>query len=158
MMNPNIPKWVFGSLCKFFSEEAANISLPFFAEGADDPTSEVYQKTNLSMRMDGPMVVEHSGSTVYRFEVQALLTEVGKRRAGYALHDEAGTIMEAMRSGIPIFQIPYVPSGGDSPTQVGCLLPDPRTMESVRVVVLGDLSVSSKVRQISVVGKYYIEI
>lgn len=153
MMNANIPKWVFGSLCKFFDAEATNISLPFYAEGADDPSSQVYQRTNLSLRMDGPQVYEYSGSTVYRFEVQALLTEIGIRRGGYALHNDAGTMMEAMRSGIPIFQIPNSPL-----VQVGCLFPDTRTSESVRVVVLGDMSVSSKVRQISVLGKYYIEI
>lgn len=152
MMNPDMPKWIFASVCKFFSEEAQTLSLPFFAEGADDPKSEVYQKTNLSSRVDGPMVVEHSGSTTYRVDIQGLLTEIGRRRNAYQLHDEAGKIAEAMRGGIPVYKIPEDPT-----TSIGCLLPDPRTMESVRIVNLGDLSVSSKIRQISVVGKFYIE-
>lgn len=152
MMNPNMPKWIFASVCKFFSEEANLINLPYFAEGADDLSSEVYQRPNLSSRVDGPMVMEHSGSTYYRVDVQGLLTEVGKRRDGYQLHDEAGTIAEAMRGGIPVYQIPEAPE-----QVVGCLLPDPRSMESVRIVNLGLLSTSSKIRQISVVGKFYIE-
>jgi hypothetical protein len=152
MMNPNMAKWIFASVCKFFSEEVTELSLPFFAEGADDPKSEVYQNTNLSSRVDGPMIVEYSGSTAYRVDIQGLLTEVGKRRPAYKLHDDAGKIAEAMRGGIPVYQIPEAPE-----QVVGCLLPDPRSVESVRIVNLGDLSVSSKVRQISVVGKFYIE-
>jgi hypothetical protein len=152
MMDPNMPKWIFASICKFFKEEADLLSLPYFAEGADDPSSEVYQQTNLSSRVDGPLITEYSGSTSYRVDIQGLLTEIGKRRNGYQLHDEAGVIAEAMRGGIPVYQIPEAPE-----QVVGCLLPDPRSMESVRIVNLGVLSTSSKIRQISVVGKFYIE-
>lgn len=152
MLNPDIGKWVFASLAKFFSQQATALSLPFFAEGADDANSEVYQNTNLSMRVDGPVVHENSGWQEYRFEVQGLLTQVGVPSNVYTPYDRAGTIAEAMRSGIPIYKIP------DNPSELfGCLLPDTRATETVRVVNLGILSDSSKVSQISVVGKYQIE-
>lgn len=151
-MNENMPKWIFASLCKFFNETAITLGLPFYAEGADDPTSEVYQSTNLSFRVDGPMVVESSSLSWYRVETQGLLTEIGRPTNRYSLHGQAGEVAKAMRGGIPVYQIPESPA-----TLVGCLFPDPSTRDSVRVVNLGMLSASSKVRQISVIGKYFIE-
>jgi hypothetical protein len=151
-MDPNIPKWVVSSVAEFLKQEAAVVGLPFFAEGLDDPESPVYKADNLSFRIDGPSFREGSGTTIYRFELQALLTEVGLHNR-LKLHTNAGAVCEALNNPIPIYNY-----SEDPPVFIGCFAPDPRSTEPVRIVNLGVVSVSSKVRQIAVVGKYFLEL
>jgi len=151
-MNPKMPKWVIGSLSKEFKVLTTALSIPLYVEGVDSPTEEDYQNTNLSLRVDGPTVIEGSNWTTYRVSVQGLVTFVGDKTA-YDLHDYAGQVAEVLRGVIPVYQVPE-----SIVTQVGCLDVDPRSVESVRLVHLGRVSSSSNVRQISVIADLILDI
>jgi len=151
-MNPGVPKWCIGSIAKRFKVLTTTLSIPLYVEGLDTPTEEDYQNTNLSVRVDGPTVVEGSNWTTYRVSVQGLVTFVGDKDA-YTLHDYAGSVAEVLRGVIPVYQIP-----DDVSIQVGCLDIDPRSVESVRLVNLGRVSQSSNVRQISVIGDLILDL
>jgi len=151
-MNPNIPKWTIASLAKHMRVLTTALSIPLYVEGVDSPTEENYQNTNLSLRVDGPAVIEGSNWTTYRVAVQGLVTFVGDKTA-YDLHDYAGQVAEVLRGVIPVYQIPESVA-----TQVGCLDVDPRSVESVRLVNLGRVSTSSNVRQISVIAELILDI
>ena len=150
--NQKLPKWIFASLAKHFASVAQGIGVKYYAEGLDDETSEVYQNTNLSMRVDGPATFEGSSLDYYRVDVQAMLTGVGEV-AGYTLHEYAGIVAESLRGVITIYQIPESPT-----TKVACLDLDSKTVDSVRVVNFSRVSTSSNVRQIAVIAKLMVEI
>jgi len=158
-MNPKIPANVIASLAKrfktlttIFTSETTPTPFPLYVEGVDSATEEDYQNTNLSLRVDGPTVIEGSSWTTYRVSVQGLVTAVGDRTA-YDLHNYAGRVAEVLRGVIPVYDIP------DNPlVQVGCLDIDPRSVESVRLVNLGRVSQSSNVRQISVIADLILDI
>lgn len=141
-----------GSLSKFFKTVADGLGIEFYSEGLDDETSEVYQNTNLSLRIDGPWSIEGSSLVDYHVEVQAMLTGIGEDD-GYALTDYAGAVAEALQSTIPVFDIPANPS-----EEVGCLDIDPGTVDSVRIVNFGRTSTSSKVRQFGVIARLRHEV
>lgn len=151
MFNPKIPVWVYGSLCKYFDTVAAGLGIPFYAEGLDDIKSLVYQNTNISFRLDGPLVDEGSSLTDFRFEVQLFLTVIGRTNQ-YEIHNIAGQLAEAVRSVIPVYQIP-----DDPLVQVGCLDHDLSAVENVRMVNFSRVSTSSNVRQIALVSKLMYE-
>lgn len=153
MYNANVPKWIYASLCKHFNTVAAGMSIPFYAEGLDDETSEVYQNTNISFRMDGPLSYEGSSLTDHNVDLQLFLTAVGELESGYDVWDYAGTLAEALRGVIPVYQIPESPA-----TQIGCLDLDPRrAVESVRIVNFSRVSTSSNVRQMAAVARLLYE-
>lgn len=152
MMNPFIPKWTIASIavaCKVLTDE---LEIPLYVESIDTASEEDYQNTNLSVRVDGPSVIEGSNWTTYRVNVQGLVTMVGDHDA-YLLHDYAGQVAELLRGVIPVYQFPEEPL-----IQIGCLDIDPRTLESVRLVHLGRVSASSNVRQIAVVAALILDI
>lgn len=149
--NPDVPKWIYASLVKHFSTVASNLGLEYYPEGLDDPTSEVYQNSNLSLRVDGPMSMEGSSLTDHRVEVQAFLTIIGDQNF-YTVFDYAGTVAQELRGVIPVYTIPEAPA-----VQVGCLDIDRSTEESVRLVNFNRVSTSSKVRQIAVVARLLYE-
>ena len=149
--DPKTIAYIHGSLAKHFKTVADGLGIPFYSEGLDDPTSEVYQNTNLSLRVDGPMVMEGSSLTDYRVEVQAFLTFIGKS-GHYDNLDYAGTVAEALRSTIPVYDLPNA-----TPTQVGCLDLDRSSVESVRLVNFSRVSTSSNVRQIALVSRLLYE-
>lgn len=145
---------IYGSLAKHFNNLASStLQIPFYAEGLDDEDSEVYQNTNLSLRVDGPLTLEGSSLTDHRFEVQAFLTLIGKDVSNiYLGPNYAGLVAKSLRGVIPVYDIPSNPS-----TQVGCLDIDRSSVESVRIVNFGRVSTSSKVRQIAVVARLLYE-
>ena len=150
--NPDLPKWIHASLMKHFKTVADGIGVEYYAEGLDDPTSDVYQNTNLSLRIDGPWSREGSSLTDYWVEVQAFLTVIGDLENHYTVLDYAGTVAQSLRGVIPVYQIPESPL-----TQVGCLDIDRETVESVRIVNFSRVSESSKVKQISVIARLVYE-
>lgn len=150
--NAKMPKWIFASLCKHFNDVATGLGIPFYAEGLDDETSNVYQNTNLSLRVDGPVTHEGSSLDYYRVEVQGFLTGIGEV-PGYTLHDYAGTVAESLRGVVPVYQIPEAPL-----VQVGCLDIDKKAVESVRIVNFSRVSTSSNVRQIAVVARLVLDL
>lgn len=149
--NENIPKWIYASLAKHFSSVATAVGLKYYPEGLEDPNSEVYQNSNLSLRVDGPWAVEGSSLTDHRVEVQAFLTIIGDQNF-YTVFDHAGTVAQSLRGVIPVYTIPENPA-----LQVGCLDIDRSTEESVRIVNFNRVSTSSNVRQIAVVARLLYE-
>jgi hypothetical protein len=152
-MDPRIPVQVLASLAKRIKTFTSTIgSMVLYVEGVDTPTEEDFQRDNLSLRVDGPTVIESSSWTTYRVSVQVLVTAVGDRTA-YGIHQTAGKVAEVLREVIPVYDIP-----GNPLVQVGCLDIDPRTPESVRLVNLGRVSQSSNVKQISVIANLILDI
>lgn len=149
---PLLAQRIFGSLAKHVNTLATSLGVKFYAEGVDDESSEVYQNTNLSLRVDGPRTIEGSSVSWNSVDVQVMVTCIGGEP--YLPWQLAGAVADSIRGVIPLYNIP----SNDPLVQVGCLDIDPSLADSVRLVNLSRVSTSSNVRQIAVVTRLRIDL
>lgn len=152
--DPLLAQRIVGSLAKHFDTLATSLGIKYYPEGVEDPNSEVYQNTNISLRVDGPYTIEGSSVSWNTVDVQVLLTVIGQTEDTYLPWRLAGQIAESLRSVIPVYNIP----SNDPLVQIGCLDIDNTQPDSVRLVNLSRVSTSSDVRQIALITRLRIDL
>jgi hypothetical protein len=155
--NPNWVRWIFASVAVYLKEVATDAELPSLVEGLDDRDDAFMHATDrVEIRINGPFTQETSRGC-YRIFVDAnvLLSSRydGAKKNGYQIHKFAGLFHEAMDSVIPVFKHGLEP-GDDSDVQIGCLSPRPGKNDSVRVIQLGQIEKTDRVKQSMVDARY----
>lgn len=157
-MDANLPRWIFASLSDHFQTLSDNIELRFFVEGSDEDEIKDFQQDSALFRMDGPIVHEgSSGEEWYSIEIQILLTDlvVSTTESAYKIYKNAGSYMESMlNDAIGIYRFGNGPEDDD--TLFGCLTPDKSVRNNVRLASYGVVDRDTRVRQMSVNGKFLL--
>jgi hypothetical protein len=157
-MNANLPRWMFSSMAKHFSGVAATKSLNYYVEGVDEPETQDFQNDTSLFKMDGP--VAHQGSKGvewYSVEIMILLTDIIQltNDNAYSIYEWAGAFQASMlNDALQVFR--YGTGGEDDQTLIGCLEPDPRVKNNVRVVPYGQVDKDLRVKQVSINGRFVL--
>lgn len=157
-MNVNLPRWMFSSLAKHFSDLAGTISIRFFVEGVDEEEALDFQSDSMLFRMDGPIAYQSSGGEEwYRVEIQILLTDLvaTTNDNAYDIYTWAGVVQgDMLNNSLPIYR--YGSGVDDDDSLIGCLEPDPSVENNVRVASYGMIDKDWRVKQVSVNGKFVL--
>lgn len=157
MPNPNMPRWVMASLCDLFKTTADGINLHFFVEGIDEEEPEDYDRSSALFRMNGPDVKLGGGTETHRLEIQILITILPIANSNaHPPYNWAGAFQEVMLGPLPIYK--YGTGPEDDQSLIGCLEPDPNVLDNVRIVSYGQLNKTARVFQMSVNGRYILQL
>ena len=157
-MNPNLPRWIFASLNGHFDSVASGLSVRFHVEGVDEDEALDFTSDNILFRLNGPFADIGIGLEIYRVETQILLTDIIETTGGnpYDIYVWAGKYQEAMLEAIPIYRRGNGAEDDDS--LIGCLNPDFRRKDPIRVVSYGEVDRDARIKQVSVNGLHILEI
>lgn len=157
MMDPNLPRHLMSSLSELFSGTAGTLGINFFVEGIDEDERDDFTRNGASFRMNGPFIYEGSGYSYAQIEIQILLTSLTKTTAQnpYSIYDWAGAFYAVMEGNLTIYDYG---DGTDDPIPLGCLIPEPGVKAPVRIVNYGQVDRTSRVCQMSVNGKFILEL
>ena len=117
MVNPNLPKWILGSIANYMKEVADSLEIECFVEGLDQFDPDSSNSDRVEVRVHGPDIKQLS-SNVYRIRVSInlLLTSfMSSTKNAYNIYLWCGEFSDAMTTLIPIYEI------GDGNELVGCL-------------------------------------
>ncbi len=158
MSNPNIPRWVMASLTDLFKEVSDDLNLHYFVEGVDEEEPEDFNRNSALFRMNGPDVKLGGGTETHRLELQILLTNLPNvpSENAYEPYRWAGAFQETMLGPLPIYK--YGTGPEDDQSLIGCLEPDPNILDYVRIVSYGQIDKTSRVRQLSVNGRFVLQL
>lgn len=157
-MNSNLPRWMFSSMAKHFSEVASPLSLNFHVTGVDEPEPGDFQADSALFRMDGPIAYQSAGGEEwYKVEIMILLTDIVRTTHdnAYDIYEWAGAFQASMlNDALQIFR--YGDSGNpeNDGSLIGCLVPDPELKNNVRVFSYGQIDKDLRVLQVSVNGRF----
>lgn len=157
-MNLNLPRWVFSSMAKKFSEVAATIPLNYFVQGVDEPESRDFQVDSALFRMTGPVAYQSAGDEEqYQIELMILLTDIIQltNDEAYSIYKWAGVFQAAMLDVLPVYKYGTGPEDDDS--LIGCLQPDPKLKNNVRIVDYGQIDKDLRIRQCSINGRFILD-
>lgn len=116
-MNPNLPKWIVGSIAKHVKTVADELSIDCFVDGLDWHGPDNTNINKVEVRVHGPDTKQIS-STVYRIRVglNLLLSNfMSETDNAYDIYTWSGKFEEMMNDPIPIYKI------GDGGDLLGCL-------------------------------------
>jgi hypothetical protein len=136
---------------------ADSISIQFFVEGSDEEEPQDFQKDSALFRMDGPVVFQGSSEEWYSIELQILLTDIVASTTdnAYGIYRWAGVFQGSMLNDtISILRCGNGPEDDDS--LIGCLAPDPSVRNNIRLANYGVVDKDSRVRQMSINGKFLL--
>lgn len=159
MIDPNIPRWLYSSLAQLFKEDSDALSLHYFVENVDEEEPEDFNRNSALFRMNGPDARLGTGSvSFHRIELQILLTVLPNtpNANAYDVYRWAGAFQERMLGYLPIYK--YGSGPDDDQSLLGCLEPDPGVQDYVRIVTYGQLDKTSRVWQVSVNGRFILEL
>jgi len=156
-MNANLPRWLMSSLAKHFKTVADTIPLNYYVEGIDDVEITDFQTDSALFKMDGPVV--HQGSAIdewYDIELIILLTDIVQSGENpYEIYRWAGIFESSLiNDALSIFR--FGTGVEDDGTLIGCLTPDTRLRNNVRVVNYGQTDKDLHIRQMSVNGRFLL--
>lgn len=116
-VNPNLTKWVLGSIAKYFQPIATNLGITYYVEGLDNYDSEKISEDRVEVRIYGPEIKEISaGSFKINITINIILSSfVNQTGNKYTHFERCGEFVSAMSERIPITKI-----GGDG-SLIGCL-------------------------------------
>lgn len=157
-MNVNLPRWVFASLAKHFADVTATIpELRYYVEGVDEPEPGDFQNDAAAFKMDGPIAHQGSGTNWYSLEIMILLTDIISQTndSAYKIYEWAG-IYQANLLNEPLSIFRYGDGPDDDQSLIGCLSPDTRVKNNVRVVSYGNLDKDLRIKQMSVNGRFIL--
>lgn len=162
--NPNWARWIFASVAYTLKNVATNANLAVLVEHLDERSDAFMQAADRAeIRITGPFSQELSKGS-YRIWVDAnvLLTSRydGQAKNAYDILRFAGLFQEAMDSPIPVWNYgnqpgDYVDSNPATQVFIGCLLPRPGNIDSVRLFNFGQTDPTEKFKQ-SVVDARYV--
>jgi len=158
-MDTNIPRWLFSSLAQLFKEDSDALSLHYFVESVDEEEPEDFNRNSALFRMNVPDVKLGSGSvSIYRIELQILLTCLPNtpNANAFDIYRWAGAFQERMLGYLPIYK--YGNGPDDDQSLLGCLEPDPGVADYVRIVTYGQIDKTSRVWQVSVNGRFILQL
>lgn len=157
-MNTNLPRWMFSSMSKHFSDVAATIPLNYYVEGVDEPESGDFQNDSVLFKMDGPIAHQGSGDVEwYTVEFMILLTDIIQltNDNAYDIYAWAGVFQGSMlNDALGIYR--KGTGGEDDQSLIGCLEPDPSVRNNVRVVSYGQIDKDLRIKQVSINGRFIL--
>lgn len=152
-MNPRLPEYIVSSVVRYLKEVNPD-GLQFYVEGIDEPTTEAFTKDSALVRVTGPVVFNGNlFAEWYGIEIQVLLTDLIHRPTenAYNIYHWSGIFLEALNSPLPIFD-----TSGEEDVLIGCLQPDKRQRQNIRVVNFNMVDTNLPVRQMAVIGKFIL--
>lgn len=163
-MNANLPRWLYSSMAKHFNTVSGTITAPtikYFVQGVDEPEVGDFQEDSALFRMDGPVARQGSqGVEWYTVEIMILLTDIVQTTGdnAYSIYEWAGVFQASMlNDALQIFRYgdPAAdPENDDS--LIGCLQPDPSLKNNVRVFSYGQIDKDSRIKQVSINGRFLL--
>jgi len=158
-MNTNLPRWMFSSMAKHFSDVAATIpELTYYVEGIDEPESENFQNDSVLFKMDGPIAHQGSGDVEwYTVEIMILLTDIIQltNDNAYDIYTWAGVFQGSMlNDALGIYR--FGDGVEDDDSLICCLAPDPSVRNNVRVVSYGQIDKDLRIKQVSINGRFVL--
>ncbi len=161
-MNINLPRWLFSSVAKHFSDLATIIpELRFYVEGIDEPEIGDFQNDSMLFKMDGPIAHQGSGGVNsvewYTLEIMVLLTDIIQltNDNAYDIYKWAGIIQGSMlNDNIQIFR--FGTGVEDDQSLIGCLEPDTSVRNNIRTVSYGQIDKDLRIKQVSINGRFIL--
>lgn len=155
--DPNLPRWIVASLTQYFKDVADGLNLHYFVEGIDEEEPEDFNRSSALFRVNGPDARLGGGKEIHRLELQILLTNLGNTQGdAYEPYRWAGKFQQVMLGPLPIYK--YGTGPDDDQSLIGCLIPDPLVLDFVRIVNYGQMNRTARVYQISVNGRFILEV
>jgi hypothetical protein len=155
-MNVHLPRWIRASLTKYFADVVATISgVKYFVEGVNEEEAEDFQGDSVLFRMVGPYIHQGSSTDWYDVEIQILCTDIIQttKDNAYDIDVTVGVLADAMLSVMPIYKYGNGPSD-DRTELIGCLEADDSVRQPVRIVPYGISEKDTRVKQVSINGKF----
>lgn len=156
-MNLNLPRWIFSSMAEHFRTLAPS-GVEYYVEGVDEEEALNFQNNSMLFRMDGPIAFQStSGEEWYKIEIQILLTDIvaTTNDNAYDIYTWAGIVQgDMLNNSLPVYR--YGNGGEDDDSLIGCLEPDTSVRNNVRVASYGQIDRDSRVKQVSVNGKFVL--
>ncbi len=161
-MNVNLPRWMFASVTKHFSDLAGTMpELQYYVEGIDEPEIGDFQNDSMLFKMDGPVAHQGSGGANsvewYNVEIMVLLTDIIEltNDNAYDIYRWAGIIQGSMlNDSIQIFR--FGTGVEDDGSLIGCLEPDTSVRNNIRVVSYGQIDKDLRIKQVSINGRFVL--
>lgn len=152
-MEAKLHRYMISSISRTLDPIVTAAGYAFWVEGIDFDTSSILKQDNSVLRIIGPWFYAGSGKDRYKVEVTVLTTDLlDHSSSAYELSETVGAIAAALAGPIPVNR------WGDGNALIGCLDIDPDAKDFLRVVDHGIIEKDTRVKQMSVIAKFQIEI
>lgn len=151
-MNPNWDRWIFASICKFFTDRADGLIM--YVEGTEHPAPT--EASYVEIRTTGP-ITKQLTSNSFKLDViiNALINVLGEHGDNHLIYRITGKIASIFQSCIPVFK--FGDTADDNPTiQIGVLQLTPNGGRDIETSHFGQVAPDVKLLQSTVEGAYKI--